>query len=291
MLHHDLINVLKDMFGRIDNVRPSHAKGVFVQGSFTPTDEAKEWSTAPQFSSPSTPVVARFSLFTGIPNLPSTDPNAYPHGLAVRFLLGDGAKTDIICQSIPQFPAATAESVLEFFKSYRDNTMDDYVKDHPEAVPFLQAEKKTPKNFGTQSFYSINAFKLVNAAGKGAFIRYRWIPLSGRQFLTQSELEAKGPNFLFDELPDIFAQGPISFKLVAQVAGDGDITDNCTEIWPEDRKLVELGVLSLTKVAGKEDLPPQKDTIVFNAMPGVQGIEPSADPVLAARSRSLVRSA
>ncbi|EHK18108.1 uncharacterized protein TRIVIDRAFT_45138 [Trichoderma virens Gv29-8] len=285
MLHLDLISTLKDLFGRFDNVRPSHAKGIFVTGSFTPTDEAKEWSTAPHFSSPSTPVLARFSLFTGIPNLPSNDPNATPHGFAVRFLIGDGAKTDIVCQSSTFFPAGTPENVLAFFKSFRDGTVEEYVKDHPEAAPFVLEEKKTAKNFGTQSFYSINAFKFVNAAGKSAIIRYRWIPLSGRHFLTQSELEAKGPNFLFDELPDIFAQGPISFKLVAQVAGEDDITDDCTKIWPEDRKLVELGVLSLTKVTDKEDLPPQKNTIVYNVDPGVQGIEPSADPIIAARSR------
>ncbi|KAL7942519.1 catalase-like domain-containing protein [Trichoderma barbatum] len=285
MLHLDLISTLKDIYGRIANVRPSHAKGVFVTGSFTPTDEAKEWSTAPHFSSTSTPVIARFSLFTGIRDLPSTDPMANPHGLAVRFLIGDDAKTDIICQSSVFFPASTGEETLAVFKCLRDNTVEEHIKDHPNAIPFLQEDRKTPKNWGTQSFYSINAFKFINAAGKSVFIRYRWVPLSGRHFLTQSELEAKGPNFLFDELPGVFSQGPISFKLVAQVAGEDDITDDCTKIWPEDRRLVELGVLSLTKVATKEDLPPQNNTIVYNVHPGVQGIEPSADPILAARSR------
>ncbi|KAK4070629.1 Catalase [Trichoderma simmonsii] len=284
-LHLDLISTLKDMFGRIDNARPSHARGVFVSGSFTPTDEAKEWSIAPHFSSPSTPVIARFSLFTGIPNIPATDPNANPHGLAVRFLIGDDVKTDIICQSSTVFPANTGEGVLAFFSNYRDGTVEEYAKEHPEALPFMQEDRKFPKNFGTQSFYSINAFKFINAAGKSVFIRYRWIPLSGKQYLTQSELEAKGPNFLFDELPGVFAQGPISFKLVAQVAGEGDITDNCNEIWPEDRQLVELGVLTLTKVTEKEALPPQTNSIVYNVMPGVPGIEPSDDPVLAARAK------
>ncbi|KAM0255248.1 hypothetical protein ACHAQJ_005956 [Trichoderma viride] len=284
MLHLDLISTLKDLFGRFDHVRPSHARGVFVTGSFTPTDEARQLSTAPHFNSPSTPVIARFSLFTGIPDLPANDVKATPHGFAVRFLIGDDAKTDIICQSSVFFPGSTAEEILAVFQSFRDNTIEEYAKNHPEAADFLQEDRKVPTNFGTQSFYSINAFKFVNASGESAFIRYRWIPLSGRHFLTQSELEAKGPNFLFDELPDVFAQGPISFKLVAQVAGEGDVTDNSTKIWPEDRKLVELGVLSLTKTASKEDLPPQKQTIVYNVHPGVQGIEPSADPIIAARS-------
>lgn len=203
----------------------------------------------------------------------------------MRFLIGDEVETDIICQSSILFPGSTGEEVLAFFRSLRDNTIEQYAKDHPAAAAFLQEDRKTPKNWGTQSFYSINAFKFVNAAGESVFIRYRWIPLSGRHFLTQSELEAKGPNFLFDELPDVFAQGPISFKLVAQVAEDDDITDDSTKRWPEDRKLVELGVLSLTKIADKEHLPPQKNTIVYSVVPGVQGIEPSADPIIATRSQ------
>ncbi|PTB39333.1 hypothetical protein M441DRAFT_48513 [Trichoderma asperellum CBS 433.97] len=284
MLHLDLISTLKDIFGRFDHVRPSHARGVFVAGSFTPTNEAKQLSAAPHFDSPSTPVIARFSLFTGIPDLPSNTPQATPHGLAVRFLIGDDTKTDIICQSSVLFPGATGEEVLAVFQSFRDNTVEEYAKDHPAAASFLQEDRKIPKNFGTQSFYSINAFKFVNASGKSAFIRYRWIPLSGKQYLTESELEAKGPNFLFDELPGVFAQGPIIFKLVVQVAGDDDVTNDCTKIWPEDRKLVELGTLTLNKVAGEEELPPQNQTIAYNVFPGVQGIEPSDDPIIATRS-------
>lgn len=255
-----------------------------MTGSFTPTNEAKQLSIAPHFDSPSTPVIARFSLFTGIPDLPSNTPQATPHGLSVRFLMGDDAKTDIICQSSVLFPGATGDEVLAVFRSFRDNTAEEYAKDHPAAASFIQEDRKVPKNFGAQSFYSINAFKLVNASGECAFIRYRWIPLSGKHYLTQSELEGKGPNFLFDELPGVFAQGSISFKLVAQVAGDDDVTNDCTKIWPEDRRLVELGTLTLSKVAEEEELPPQKQTIVYNVFPGVQGIEPSDDPIIATRS-------
>lgn len=305
MLHLDLINTLKDIFGRFDHVRPckciliqadsvrlmtqllhiAHARGVFVSGSFTPTNEAKQLSTAPHFDAPSTPVLARFSLFTGIPDLPSNTPQATPHGFAVRFLVGEDTKTDIVCQSSILFPGATGEEVLAVFRSFKDNTAEEYAKDHPAAASFIHEDRQVPKNFGTQSFYSINAFKLVNASGESAFIRYRWIPLSGKHYLTQSEWEAKGPNFLFDELPGVFAQGPVSFKLVAQVAGDGDVTNDCTRIWPEDRKLVELGTLTLNKVTGEEELPPQKETIVYNVFPGVQGIEPSDDPIIATRSQ------
>ncbi|KAL7924392.1 catalase domain-containing protein [Trichoderma austrokoningii] len=285
MLHLDLINTLKDLFGRFDHVRPSHARGIFVTGSFTPTAEAKQLSTAPHFDAPSTPVIARFSLFTGIPDLPSNTPQATPHGFAVRFLISDDAKTDIVCQSSVFFPGGTGDEILAVFRSFKDNTAEEYAKDHPAAASFILEDRKVPKTFGTQSFYSINAFKFVNASGETALIRYRWIPVSGRHYLTQSEWEAKGPNFLFDELPDVFTQGSIIFKLVAQVAGDEDVTNDCTQIWPEDRRLVELGTLTLDKVAGEDDLPPQKETIVYNVFPGVQGVEPSDDPIIAIRSR------
>ncbi|OTA05607.1 Catalase [Trichoderma parareesei] len=284
-LHLDLIDTLKDVSVRVDHVRPSHAKGVFVIGSFTPTKEAGQLSTAPHFNSPSTPVVARFSLFTGFPDLPSNDPQAVPHGLAVRFLIGDGVKSDIVCHSTPLFPANTGEGVLAVFKALRDNIVEEYLSTHPEAIPFFTEDRKTPEHWGTQTFYSINAFKFVNAQGKSVFIRYRWVPVAGRHFLTEKELEAKGPNFLFDELPQVFAKGPIIFKLVAQVAEEGDVTDDCMQRWPEDRKLVELGELKLTRVADKQDLPPQKEAISYNVIPGVPGIEPSDDPIIATRGK------
>lgn len=270
---------------------PAHAKGVFVTGSFTPTEAAKELSTAPHFRHP-TLVIARLSLFTGIPDLPSTDERANPHGLAVRFVLDPASRlgTDIICHASKLFPGSDGEEVLAFFRSLRDGTVTEYASSHPAAAAFAQEHRPIPKSVAHNTFHSINAFKMINSEGKTAFIRYRWVPLAGEQSLTQDELKTKSPNFLFEELPQILSEGPICFTLVAQVAELGDVTDDCTKIWPDDRPLIELGTLKIARVMEAKEAETCEKTVAFSPIPGVEGIEASADPILAARSAVYSRS-
>jgi len=47
-----------------------------------------------------------------------------------------------------------------------------------------------------------------------------------------------------DELPNRMAHGPVEFRLLAQVANDGDSVNDPTAVWPADRKLVSLGTIS-----------------------------------------------
>ena len=52
---------------------------------------------------------------------------------------------------------------------------------------------------------------------------------------------AKDANYLFDELTERIARGPISFQILVQVANDDDIVDDATVHWPEERPLINLG--------------------------------------------------
>src|SRR2546430_16763792 len=61
------------------------------------------------------------------------------------------------------------------------------------------------------------------------------------------------PNYLFDELPQRLAQGPVQFRLYVQLANPGDQTKDGSMVWPDDRQRVELGTISLTAVAPKND--------------------------------------
>jgi catalase len=87
---------------------------------------------------------------------------------------------------------------------------------------------------------------------------------------------------LFDELAARVAKGPVSFQIHVQTAADGDVVDNATIHWPEDRPIVELGKLALTEVA-PDNAHEQKKTI-FDPIPRVDGIEPSNDPLLELRA-------
>ena len=70
-------------------------QGVMVEGTFTPSRSAASFSKAPHFAK-SVPVLVRFSDTTGVPTMPDADPNASPHGIAIRFTLPDGGYTDIV---------------------------------------------------------------------------------------------------------------------------------------------------------------------------------------------------
>src|SRR5262249_33170652 len=88
--------------------------------------------------------------------------------------------------------------------------------------------------------------------------------------------------FLIDELGERLARGPAQFRIVVQLAGAGDRTDDATEVWPDDRPTVELGVLSVTgKVA---DSDATQRALAFDPLHLVDGIEASDDPLLEVRS-------
>ncbi|KAI7195656.1 heme-dependent catalase [Hortaea werneckii] len=282
----DLVKTLQGAFGNHPGYRPAHAKGRLVTGTFTPTPDAASLSTAPHFNNPSTPLIARFSSSTGIPNIPDTDANSNPRGMALRFVLGNAGHlhTDIIGQSTPYFPMRTGEGFLAMLDALGRGTIEDFLAANPSAAAFVQDPKPSPKSFATERYYGVNAFKFVSKDGQERFIRYRILPDAGLSHLSETELASKGPSYLFDELPTRMNQGPVGFKLLAQVAEGDDPTDDATRHWPEERKLVELGTIRLEAVRPEEQSEREQKRIIFDPIPRVEGIESSADPLLEMRA-------
>jgi catalase len=70
--------------------------------------------------------------------------------------------------------------------------------------------------------------------------------------------------------------------VVAQLAEAGDVVDDVTIHWPEDRKLLELGQLVFTELVANE--AHEQKNIIFDPIPRVDGIEPSDDPLLELRA-------
>jgi len=284
---------LVDAFNKLSNgphpgFRANHAKGVMVEGTFTPTPSAASFSKAPHFVK-SVPVLVRFSDPTGVPTLPDADPNASPHGMAIRFTLPNGGFTDIVSFSANAFPVATPEDFLAFLQAAaqsgpdapKPTPIEKFLSTHPAAAKFVATPRPAPVSFGTLAFYGVNAFKFTNAKGVSHYARYQIIPVAGEHALSEAEAKSADPNYLMDELPKRMARGPIEFRLLAQVANEGDSINDPTAVWPADRKLVSLGTISLTRTV-KDQAAAQK-SIMFNPLNLQTGIDPSADPVLLAR--------
>jgi catalase len=271
--------------------RPAHAKGILLKGAFTPSKDATSLTRAPHIQRASTPVTVRLSNFAGIPTVPDNDQqNASPRGCAIRFHLDEHVHTDIVAHSVDAFPSRTAEDFVDFLHALiatdpvgpHPNAIEQFLGTHPTALAFVQAPKPIPTSFAKESFFAVSAFKFTNSSGVSQYGRYRILPLAGNEYLDDAAAATKTADFLFDELKERIAKGPVKYRIVVQLAKEGDITDDCTVRWPEDRPQLTLGEISLTAIA--PDNPTEQQRIIFDPIPRVDGIEASADPLFEPRA-------
>jgi catalase len=277
--------------------RPAHAKGILLTGVFTPSAEAASLTRAPHIQRSSTPVTVRFSNFAGIPTVADNDLQAAsPRGFAVRFHLAEHTHTDIVAHSVDAFPTRTAEGLLEFVNALiatnpagpHPNPVEQFLGAYPAALAFVQIPKPIPTSFARESFFAVSAFKFTNAQGASRYGRYRVLPGAGNEYLDEAGAAAQAPNFLFDEIKARVAKEPVKLRVVVQLAEDGDTTDDATVRWPEDRPRLVFGEISLTEIA--PDNATEQQHIIFDPIPRVDGIEPSADPLFEPRANIYLMS-
>ncbi len=149
-------------------------------------------------------------------------------------------------------------------------------------MAFVQAPKPTPSSFAREAFYAVNALKFVNAEGKGTYFRYRVLPVLGEDHLDDAAVKGNGPDFLFEELQKRVEGKAVGFRVMAQLAGEGDEVNDCTVHWDESRELVELGTVEVGTVLA--DNASEQKRIIYDPVPRVEGIEASEDPLLEMRA-------
>src|SRR5215213_2802206 len=119
--------------------RAAHAKGTLMSGTFRPNGNASSLTTAAHLQNEPVRVTARLSNGGGDPGIP--DYAREGRGMAVKFYLPDGAKTDIVSLTLPCFFVRTPEDFLSFTKARKDpeQLMPDWLGAHPEALAAIQA--------------------------------------------------------------------------------------------------------------------------------------------------------
>ena len=122
----------------------------------------------------------------------------------------------------------------------------------------------------------------------GGYGRYRLLPLAGNEYLDDARAAAQTPNFLLDEIGARVAKEAVRFRVLVQLAKDGDVTDDSTVRWPESRQLIKFGEISLTAVAPNNAAEQQR--VIFDPIPRVEGIEASADPLFEPRANIYLMS-
>jgi catalase len=282
-----IVDAMNKAFGVHPGFRANHAKGIVVEGSFKGTPEAATLSKAALFAGATIPVTARFSDATGIPNIPDGSDHANPHGMAIKYHQPDGSDTDMVINSLKFFPVATGEDFRDLNVAIAESPQDapkptkleQYIAAHPTVLAAIKTAA-TPDSFADEIYYGVDAFVFVNAAGARQAVRYQMVP-ERIVHLDPAEAAKKAPDFLMDELPERLKRGPVKFRLKAQLAAPGDPTSDATKPWPDDRKLVDLGELTIDKAVANS-LEAQKP---LSFLPGLltDGIEESDDPLIDVR--------
>jgi catalase len=283
-----LVNDMNKVFGVHAGFRANHAKGVVAEGRFKASADAAGLSRAALFGGADIPVTVRFSDSTGVPNLPDGSDDANPHGMAVKFHLPDGSDADIVINSLKFFPVSTGEEFHDLLVAISESPKDapkptkleQFVASHP-TVPAALGTVATPASFADEAYFGVNAFVFVNKAGERQAFRYQMLP-EKVVHLDRVEAARRAPDFLMQELPVRLQQGPVTFHFKAQLAAAGDDTKDPAKPWSEDRKVVELGVLTIDKAVPYSDEAQKK--LLF--LPGqlTDGIEASDDPMVDVRN-------
>ena len=281
-----------DLANKLNGVHPGfrafHAKGVVVEGSFKASPEAAQLSRAPLFSGQTIPVTVRFSDGNGMPNVADGSPAANPHGMAIKYHLPGGADTDMVTNSLKFFPVGTGEDFRDLLLAIiasppdapKPTKLEQFFASHPNA-PKAFGSAATPDSYADEEYHGINAFIFVSKTGQRQAVRYLLVPEKAVH-LTPEEAAKQPPDFLSDELTQRIARRPVVFHLKVQLAEPGDQTKDGSQPWPDERKVVELGVLTLNKVV-PNSLEAEKK-LLFVPTSLTAGIELSDDPLPSVRA-------
>jgi len=288
------VDAINARFGRHEGVRALHARGTLCAGTFAATPQAAALTRAAHMSGEPVPVTVRFSNGSGDPADPDYAPDV--RGMATKFYLPDGTRTDIVAQTAPRFPVRTPDAFIAFVRAMAPGPgqlvrLPLFLARHPEtvrALPASAAAVKPPVSYATCRFYAIHSFRWLDADGGARWVRYRWLPEAGVASLSGKEAKARGREYLQEELRERLAREPVRFVLEVQIAREGDRVNDPNAPWRDDRETVEAGTLELTALDTERER--RGDVLVFDPVRVTDGIELSDDPVLRFRTDAYAES-
>lgn len=113
-------------------------------------------------------------------------------------------------------------------------------------------------------------------------MRWSLVPRAPFEDLSAPQRAQSDTDFLGEEFDRRLARGPVKWGLVVTQANDGDSIDDSSQPWPQDRKQTFAGTVTFTCTTSQAT----GDCRDINYDPTVlpYGMEPSKDPILAARS-------
>ena len=291
-LAREAVDLLHETYGRHEGHRAVHSKGTVCKGTFTPTPEASRLTRAAHMQGEPVRVTTRFSNGAGNPSTPDFVQDG--RGMATKFYLPDGSRTDIVALNLPCFFVRTPEDFVAFTRAGKRLPLINqpgprfalYLATHREALPAVRAflALKPPASYAHVRYNGLHAFRWVDANGEGHHVRYSWLPEAGEATISSGEAKAAGPDYLRREIVERLAREPVRFTLRVQLAAEGDPVADPTAMWPAERETLDVGTLELTELETGRDTG--DDVLVFDPTRVTDGVELTDDPIPRFRSRA-----
>lgn len=286
-----VVSSLEGTFGVHAGQRRNHIKGTCAIGEFVGSPAAAELSRSRLFSGSPVPVVARFSVAGGNPEVSDSTSNA--RGMALEFRLPGGSRQHMTMLNTPVFGGAHPETFDAMIRASKADPktgkpdpqkLRDFFASHPDALSqrdFLSTHNP-PASYVDSAYFGIHTFKFIDKGGAAHLVKWRFVPRDGEKRLTASELETAPRNFLEQRLIERVSQRPAQWDMVVHVGEPGDPEDNPALAWPETRRHFTAGTLTIRQAMPQAGAECEK--VNFDPLVMADGIEPTNDPVLLFRS-------
>jgi catalase len=290
--------------------RVVHARGFGVHGTFTLTESLEDFTVAKVLTEvgESTPMFVRFSTVMG--NKGSPDLARDVRGFAVKFYTKEG-NWDIVANNIPvffiqdpiKFPdlahagKQAPDRGFPQAQTAHDNWWD-FITLTPESmhmIMWIMSDRTIPRSFRTMEGFGVHSFRLIDAEGKGTYVKFHFKPKQGLQSVTWNEavkINGADPDFHRRDLWDaIDMENPPEWDLGVQLFDDAfadqfefDILDP-TKIIPEEQIPVrKIGTFVLD--ARVDNFFAETEQVAFCTQNVVPGIGFTNDPLLQGRNFS-----
>ena len=292
--------------------RVVHARGSAAHGHFQVYEPLTDLTKAKVFQDPSqkTPVFVRFSTVVGFRG--SADTVRDVRGWATKFYTEEG-NWDLVGNNMPVFfiqDAIKFPDLVHAIKPQPDSETPqasaahdnfwDFISLMPESahmIMWVLSDRGLPRSYAMMEGFGVHTFRLVNAEGKGRFVKFHWRPVLGTHSLVWDETQkiaGKAPDFNRKDLWDRIENGDYpEYELGLQVVEeedehsfDFDLLDP-TKLIPESEVPVRI-VGKMTLNRNPDNFFAETEQVAFHPGHVVPGIDFTNDPLLQGRLFSYI---
>ncbi|MGW7441987.1 catalase [Kitasatospora sp. NPDC054795] len=305
---------LREKLTRFDHERiPErvvHARGAGAYGFFEPYESLAEFTCADflQEAGRRTPVFVRFSTVQGPRG--SADTVRDVRGFATKFYTRHG-NYDLVGNNMPVFFIQDAIKFPDFVHAVKmephneiptggsaHDTFWDFCSLQPESTHMLMwamSDRAIPRSFRMMQGFGVHTFRLVNADGRGTFVKFHWKPKLGVacQVWDEAQITAgRDPDFHRRDLWEAIEAGEypeweLGVQLIPEedeFAFPFDLLDP-TKLVPEELVPVRpVGRMVLN--CNPENFFAETEQVAFHTANIVPGIDFTNDPLLQGRNFS-----